>query len=137
MFLITPVFGFAGTPDLICKINGKTWLIDFKTGGHYKTHILQCRMYALLYEEMFGETIDCIAGLYTKSTWIREPNYILKNFIYTDKAKVKYDNSILGAVELWNFINGTAKLSDPYPKDKQTITTTFKLGGETNERRDL
>ena len=133
MFLISPNFDFAGTPDLICKTSGKTWLIDFKTGNYYKTHPLQCRMYALLYEDIFDIKIDCIGGLYTKSTWIKEPSYTLKRFPYTDKALVKYDNCILGAVALWNYMNGTTKLADPYPKDPVKIDSVFKLGGETNE----
>lgn len=132
IFLISPDYGFAGTPDLICKTSGKIWLIDYKTGNQYKTHPLQCRMYALLYEAIFGIEIDCIAGLYTKSTWIKEPNYTLKRFVYTDKAKEKYDACIEGAVALWNYTNGTAKLADPYPKDKPNIETIFKLGGKTN-----
>ena len=65
MFLIDSKYGFAGTPDLICNIDGKLWIIDFKTGGNYKTHNLQCRMYALLYEAIFGKKVDVIAGMYT------------------------------------------------------------------------
>ena len=133
LFLIDPNYDFAGTPDLICKASGKTWLIDFKTGNFYKTHPLQCRMYALLYESIFGIKIDCIGGLYTKSTWIKEPNYTLKRFPYTDKAIAKYDTCILGAVSLWNYMNGTTKLADPYPKDPVKIDSVFKLGGVTND----
>ena len=136
LFLISPNWDFAGTPDLICKIDGKVWLIDYKTGNFYKTHPLQCRMYALLYEEIFGIKIDCIGGLYTKSTWIKEANYIFKKFPYTDKALVKYDNCILGATSLWNYINGTTKLADPYPKDKIKVDNIFKLGGENNVKYD-
>ncbi len=133
LFLISPNLDFAGTPDLICKLDGKTWLIDFKTGNFYKTHPLQCRMYALLYEDIFGIKIDGIGGLYTKSTWIKEANYIFKKFPYNDRAKAKYDSCIRGAVDLWNYVNGTVKLADPYPKDKIKIDSIFKLGGVTND----
>jgi hypothetical protein len=90
-------------------------------------------MYALLYQDIFGIKIDGIGGLYTKSTWIKEANYIFKKFPYNDRAKAKYDNCIRGAVDLWNYVNGTTKLADPYPKDKIKIDSIFKLGGVTND----
>ena len=134
LFLIHGGYGFAGTPDLICEINGKTWILDWKTGGHYKTHNLQCHMYALLYEAIFKKKIDVIAGLYTKSSWIKEPNYILKKFPYNDKAKAIYNECIEGAIALWKYNNGTARLAEPYPALKPEIPRTFKLGGKTNDR---
>ena len=132
LFLIDSKYGFAGTPDLICNIDGKLWIIDFKTGGNYKTHNLQCRMYALLYEAIFDKKVDVIAGMYTKSTWIKEPNYILKKFPYNDKAKAIYDNCINGAIALWKYNNGTSRLAEPYPAVKPKIKSVFKLGGKSN-----
>ena len=133
LFLIHGGYGFAGTPDLIGKINGKTWIIDWKTGNHYKTHNLQLHMYALLYEAIFKEKVHGIAAVYTKATWIKEPSYIFKKFPYNDKAKTIYNDCINGAIALWKYNNGTARLAEPYPAIKPKIETTFKLGGKNND----
>ena len=37
---------WAGTCDIIAKMNGKYAIIDIKTGGHYKSHEIQLNMYA-------------------------------------------------------------------------------------------
>ena len=39
-------YGYAGTIDLICKINGELWIVDLKTSADvHKTHILQQSAY--------------------------------------------------------------------------------------------
>lgn len=50
---------FAGTLDLICTINGKRILMDFKTSAvHSKKNCLQVEAYKTAYEQSTGETID-------------------------------------------------------------------------------
>ena len=40
-------YGYAGTVDLICEINGERWLIDLKFGNSiYESHFLQIESYA-------------------------------------------------------------------------------------------
>lgn len=44
---------FGGTIDLVCKINDKIWLIDFKTSNYiHKTHELQIAAYATAWNEL-------------------------------------------------------------------------------------
>jgi hypothetical protein len=45
--------GFGGTIDMVCKINGKIWLIDYKSGNYiYETHYLQISAYAMAWEKL-------------------------------------------------------------------------------------
>lgn len=59
----TPLFSksmlLAGTPDLICYIDGKLSIVDWKTGkGLYYDHLIQLGFYALMFEEEFGLKIE-------------------------------------------------------------------------------
>lgn len=50
---------FAGTLDLVCTINGKRVLMDFKTSAvHSKKNCLQVEAYKKAYEQSTGEPID-------------------------------------------------------------------------------
>ena len=71
---------WAGTCDIIAKINGQYAIIDIKTGNYYKSHEIQLNMYAELLRKITGKPVQVIAGLYTKGRWIREPNYQFKKF---------------------------------------------------------
>lgn len=60
--------GYAGTMDLLCQVDGKTWLIDFKTSsGIYYNHELQVVAYKKAYEEMYEEKVDHVAILRTNT----------------------------------------------------------------------
>ena len=66
------LFPWAGTLDLVVKMpDGKTWLIDIKTGREYpKDHELQLTSYKLLWDHIHGEEqgkIDILACLYLNS----------------------------------------------------------------------
>lgn len=51
-------YKYAGTLDLVCKINGRLTLIDFKTGsGIYYAHHLQVLAYKKAWEEMYHKRI--------------------------------------------------------------------------------
>lgn len=52
-------YGFVGTTDGIATIDGKKYLIDYKTGsGVYNEHYLQVTGYRLAYEEEMKEKLD-------------------------------------------------------------------------------
>ena len=75
---------WAGTCDIVAKIDGEYSIIDIKTGNYYKSHEIQLTMYAELYNHIARECdipeVTKIYGLYTKGKWIKEPNYQLKSF---------------------------------------------------------
>ena len=113
---------WAGTCDIIAKIDGKYCIIDIKTGNYYKSHEIQLNMYAELLSRIVEEPIDMIAGLYTKGKWIREPNYQLKKF--------KFNLEIaLSVNEIWKFLMG----GNPRPKAKVKVKTEFQIGGNKDE----
>lgn len=59
----------AGTCDLICEIDGKLWLIDFKTSNHIQsTYELQTAVYGQCYKECYGKDVDHYGILWLKST---------------------------------------------------------------------
>lgn len=59
----------AGTCDLICEIDGKLWLIDFKTSNHVQpTYELQTAVYGQCYKECYGKDIDNYGILWLKSS---------------------------------------------------------------------
>jgi ATP-dependent exoDNAse (exonuclease V) beta subunit len=67
--LFSDEYRVAGTCDLVCEINGETWIIDFKTSNHLQpTYDLQCAIYAQCYEECFGKKIDRVGVLWLKSS---------------------------------------------------------------------
>jgi hypothetical protein len=54
LFVISKYYGFAGTVDLVCKIDGELWIIDLKTGSTQPSHGLQLKAYQQAYSEMTG-----------------------------------------------------------------------------------
>ena len=58
----------AGTCDLICEIDNKLWVIDFKTSNHlHTTYELQGAVYAQMYKECFGKEASNVGILWLKS----------------------------------------------------------------------
>ena len=110
---------WAGTCDIIAKINGKYCIIDIKTGNYYKSHEIQLNMYAELLSKITGEPVEMISGLYTKGKWIREPNYQFKKFKFNLDIAISVDN-------LWRFLMG----GNPKPKMNINIKSKFQLGGQ-------
>mgnify|MGYP001590523299 FL=1 len=59
---------FAGTADIVCKMNGEVWLIDIKTSNSiHKSYDLQLASYAKGLEESRGIKIDRTAILWLKA----------------------------------------------------------------------
>lgn len=68
-FLVHHGYGYAGTADLVCRINGEVWLIDVKTSGDvYPTYHLQTAAYADAYEAMGLGDVDKTGVLLLKAT---------------------------------------------------------------------
>ena len=61
-------YKYAGTIDLICEINGETWLIDHKFAkGIYNTGWLQLAAYKSAWQEMGNKPIDRMGILWLKA----------------------------------------------------------------------
>ena len=56
--LVSEVYQFGGTPDLICKVQGKWALCDWKTGKTYETIFVQLEAYRRLVEENYGIKLE-------------------------------------------------------------------------------
>ena len=60
---------YAGTADLIVKMDGEIWLLDIKTSNNlHRSYDLQLAAYAKAWEEMFGQKIDRTGILWLKSS---------------------------------------------------------------------
>ena len=63
----------AGTCDMVCKIDGELWIIDFKTSNNLQTtHDLQTAVYGKCYEECYGVTPARYGILWLKSNKRKE-----------------------------------------------------------------
>lgn len=62
-------YGFAGTLDLICTIDGQRWLIDLKTSNStYKTHEMQLAAYAKAWNKQYPKNqVDKVGLLHLKA----------------------------------------------------------------------
>ena len=121
LFMWDMLVPWAGTCDIICKLNDKLAIIDLKTGNYYKSHEIQLNMYKqLLLKSVLEEEKEVeMYGLYVKGTWIKEPSYSLRKFKDNlDIANFTYN--------LWCFLNG-GRSGKPWPKDKANIKTQFEL----------
>jgi hypothetical protein len=59
---------YAGTTDIICRIDGKLWLIDIKTSNSVHTsYNLQLAAYAKAWNETHNEPVEGIAILWLKA----------------------------------------------------------------------
>lgn len=68
-FTYSDTHKYAGTADCVCKINGETWLIDFKTSNSlHKSYELQLAAYAKSIEETKGIKIDRTGILWLKAS---------------------------------------------------------------------
>ena len=60
---------YAGTTDIICRIDGKLWLIDIKTSNSVHTsYNLQLAAYAKAWNETHNEPIEGVAILWLKAS---------------------------------------------------------------------
>ena len=58
-FVWSDKFKYAGTADIVCKLNDQTWLLDIKTSNSiHKSYDLQLASYAKALEESKGIKID-------------------------------------------------------------------------------
>ena len=91
-------YGYAGRFDLVCEINGKIWLIDFKTGKDiYPESSLQLVAYKTAIEEQGIMHVDKTGVVLATE----EGEYMFKE----TKGKIE---DFLNVMEVWKWIQRRA-----------------------------
>ena len=68
-FVFSDKFKYAGTADLVVKMDGETWLLDIKTSNNlHRSYNLQLAAYAKAIEEVKGIKIDRTGIIWLKSS---------------------------------------------------------------------
>lgn len=68
-FVYSDTDRYAGTADIICKIDDEVWLLDIKTSNSlHKSYDLQLASYAKAWEETKGQKIDRTGIVWLKSS---------------------------------------------------------------------
>ena len=56
---VSDKFGFGGTVDMLCRVGGALWLVDFKTCTNiYREHVIQVAAYQQAFVEARGESVQ-------------------------------------------------------------------------------
>ena len=115
-FIVASKRGYAGTIDYVCRINGKPYIIDFKTSkGIYESHKLQIIAYRQAFYENTG--IYCKVAL-LHLTPLTKIGYSLHNESkITIKGKKVTIGDFLAVLNLYKRLNG-GKIPEP-PLEEQ------------------
>ena len=118
---------YAGTADLVCKMNGETWLLDLKTSNSiHKSYDLQLASYAKALEESKGIKIERTGIIWLKAH-SRGPSK-QKNVIQGKGWKVLQVDDIDKNFELFKMIYELYKLENPVTEPiYNSYPTTLKL----------
>lgn len=90
--------GYGGTIDMICKIDGKIFLIDYKSGNYiYESHKLQVAAYAKAWNLLNPDLKIDFAGILHLKSDTRTVNYdkmqgIGWKLIYTDLYEIDFQD---------------------------------------------
>ena len=118
---------FAGTADIVCKMNGETWLIDLKTSNSiHKSYDLQLASYAKGLEESRDVKIERTGILWLKAH-SRGPSK-QKKVIQGKGWKLLQIDDIDKNFELFKLIYELYKLENPITEPiYNSYPTTLKL----------
>lgn len=111
-FVYSDEHQYAGTADLVCKLDGEVWLLDIKTSNNvYKSQELQLASYAIAMEECKGIKIDRTGIIWLKSSKRKESN---KEGVYQGKGwELKVVDNIEENFELFKLLYKLYKLDYP------------------------
>lgn len=103
---------YAGTADLIVKMDGEIWLLDVKTSNNlHRSYDLQLAAYAKAWEEMFGQKIDRTGILWLKSS---KRGASKKKGVYQGNGwEIKVIDNIDENFELFKTIYSLFRLDNP------------------------
>jgi hypothetical protein len=126
-FTYSDIHKYAGTADIVVKMNDETWLIDFKTSNSlHKSYDLQLAAYAKSIEETKGIKIDRTAILWLKST--RRSESKKKDEFFAKGWELKPVDEIEKNFELFKMIYKLYELENPTTEPTYySYPTTIKL----------
>ena len=103
---------YAGTADLVVKMDNQIWLLDVKTSNNlHRSYDLQLAAYAKAWEEMFGQKIDRTGILWLKSS---KRSAAKKDGVYQGHGwEIKQVDKIEENFELFQTIYSLYKLDNP------------------------
>jgi len=120
-FVYSDEHQFAGTADLVCKIDGEVWLVDFKTSNSlHKSYDLQLASYATALKECRDINIERTGILWLKSSK-RGPSK-QKGRIQGRGWELKAIDNINENFELFKIIRKLYNLENP---DTEPIYTKY------------
>ena len=120
-FVYSDEYRYAGTADLVCKLDGEVWLIDFKTSNSlHKSYDLQLASYAKALKESKGIEIERTGILWLKSSK-RGPSK-QKGRIQGKGWELKMIDDIEENFELFQLIRKLYNLENP---DTEPIYTKY------------
>lgn len=111
-FVWSDVHKYAGTADLVVKMDGETWLLDLKTSNSlHKSYDLQLAAYAKALEEVKGIKIDRTGIIWLKANTRSESK---KEGVYQGKGwQIKVTDEIDYNFELFQMIYKLYSLENP------------------------
>ena len=111
-FTFSDQYQYAGTADLVVKMDDQIWLLDLKTSNNlHRSYDLQLAAYAKAWEEMFGQKIDRTGILWLKSS---KRSAAKKDGVYQGNGwEIKQIDKIDENFELFQTIYSLYKLDNP------------------------
>ncbi len=108
-FIVASQTGYAGTVDLLCYLEGKPWIIDFKSSaGVYESHKLQLAAYKQAYLEMTG--IDATIGILHLNSKVKK-GWTFHQDLEIEGKPVEFGD-FLKVFEVYKMLNG-GKIKEP------------------------
>jgi hypothetical protein len=125
--LFSDVYKYAGTADIICRINKKLWLLDIKTSNSLHTsYDLQLAAYAKAWSETHNEPIEETGILWLKASTRGEDKKGEK--IQGAGWQLKVVSDIERNFEMFTKIQDIFHLENPDAKPvTETLPTTVKI----------
>ena len=118
---------YAGTADIVCKMDGEIWLLDIKTSNAlHRAYDLQLAAYAKGMEEVRNQKIDRTGIIWLKAS-SRGPSK--QKGVYQGKGwKIKVIDEIEKNFDLFQTIYKLYKLDNPTTEPiYQSYPTTIKI----------
>ena len=126
--LFSDIHEYAGTADLVVRLNGKLWLLDIKTSNSLHTsHDLQLAAYSVAWNETHNEPIEQTGILWLKAATRGEK----KDAIQGKGWQLKTSDGIATNFEMFKKIYDIYKLENPEFKPiTELLPTSIKLNTE-------